>query len=328
MMSKRPTMADVAQAAGVSTALVSIVFRDAPGASDSTRQHVKDVAASIGYIPDRRAQKLRQHRSGLIGVAFEIDQAFHGDVVETLYPAAQEHGFDLHLSAITPTRSEKVAVDALITERCEAIILLGSRMSAQELEQISQQIPVQVIAREAGTPAASSVHVHDAIGAQLALSHLVELGHEHIVYIDGGDAPGTHTRSEVFKAHIESFPGSAQVVSGGSNEAAGAQAITELLDSGSSASAVVAFNDRVALGVLDILWQRGIKVPEQVSVVGYDNSHLARLEHINLTTIAQDSAEIARTAMSVTLKQINEQTQTNAVLTPTLIVRKTTGPKP
>ena len=81
MASKRPTMADVAKAAGVSTALVSIVFRDAPGASESTRNHVKEKAAELGYIPDRRAQKLRKNRSGLIGVAFEMHQAFHGDIV-------------------------------------------------------------------------------------------------------------------------------------------------------------------------------------------------------------------------------------------------------
>lgn len=328
MASKRPTMADVAKAAGVSTALVSIVFRDAPGASESTRNHVKEKAAELGYIPDRRAQKLRQNRSGLIGVAFEMHQAFHGDIVEHLYPTARKHGFDLHLSAITPTRTEKDAVKALIRERCEAVILLGSRMSPSDLETIAQQLPVQVIARGSGTPKVSSVHVDDAVGAQLALNHLIELGHEHIIYIDGGDAPGTQERSEVFKAHIDSFAGTTRIVPGGSSEAAGAQAISEILDSGTDATAILAFNDRVALGVLDILWQRGIHVPEEISVVGYDNSSLASLNHIGLTTIAQDSEAIAVKAIDVTISQINNHTETSAVLTPTLITRRTTGPRP
>ena len=328
MASKRLTMADVAKAAGVSTALVSIVFREAPGASEATRRHVRETAAELGYIPDRRAQKLRQNRSGLIGVAFELHQAFHGDIVEGLYPVAQSHGYDLQLSAITPTRSEREAVEALIKERCEAVILLGSRLSAIELEEIAEQLPVQVIARESGTTKASSVHVDDAIGARLALEHLVELGHESIIYIDGGDAAGTQQRSDYFKTRIDSFQGNARIVSGGSSESAGALAMAEILDSESDATAVIAFNDRVALGVLDVLWQRGILVPEQISVVGYDNSRIARLEHIGLTTIAQDSEQIAAEAIGTALDQIRHRVESVKVLTPELIWRQTTGPNP
>ncbi|BAU96446.1 transcriptional regulator [Corynebacterium suranareeae] len=327
MASKRPTMADVAKASGVSTALVSIVFRGAPGASEATRLLVKEKAAELGYTPDRRAQKLRQHHSGLIGVAFEIDQAFHGDIVEKLYPAAKAHGFELQLSAITPTRPEKDAVDALIKERCEAVILLGSRMSPQELEVFAKQLPVQVIARESGTPQASSVHVDDAVGAQLALDHLIELGHKNIIYIDGGDAAGTQLRSKVFKDHIDSFSGTCHIIAGGSNEAAGARAMSDILDAGTDATAIIAFNDRVALGVLDVLWQRGVKVPEEISVVGYDNSRLASLEHISLTTIAQDSEALAEKALEIALKQIKDHEQSTEVLAPQLIKRGTTGRK-
>lgn len=326
MASKRPTMADVARAAGVSTALVSIVFRDVPGASESTREHVRATAAEIGFVPDRRAQKLRQNRSGIIGVVFELHQAFHGDIIEHLYPAAKKQGFELQLSAITPTRSEAKAVDVLITERCEAVVLMGSRLEPDALEALSKQIPVQVIARDSGTPKVSSVRVDDSVGAQLALDHLVSLGHKNIVYIDGGDAPGTEARSEVFKAHVERFKGTAQIIAGGSSEAAGAAAVSQLLDQGTEATAIIAFNDRVALGVLDILWQRGVRVPEEVSVVGYDNSSLASLDHIGLTTVARDSEAIANRAVEVMVRQISDRAETAEVLTPTLIRRRTTGP--
>src|SRR4051794_8967946 len=121
---RRLTLADVAEAAGVSPALVSIVLRGVPGASDETRERVKRVADDLGYVPDRRAQKLRQIRSGLVGACFELHQPFHGDLIEQLYVAAADHGYDLTLSGITPMRDERIAVGDLVRERCEAAVLL------------------------------------------------------------------------------------------------------------------------------------------------------------------------------------------------------------
>src|SRR3954452_12940701 len=90
---RRPTLADVAAAAGVSVALVSIVMRDAPGASAGTRQRVRQVADELGYRPDQRARLLRQQHSRLLGVTFELEQAFHGEVVQGLYVAAEAAGY-------------------------------------------------------------------------------------------------------------------------------------------------------------------------------------------------------------------------------------------
>ena len=103
----RPTMADVARAAGISTALVSIVMRGVPGASDATRARVVRIADELGYVPDERARKLRQSRSRVLGVAFELQQPFHGDLVERLYAAAALHGYDIALSAVAPSRDER-----------------------------------------------------------------------------------------------------------------------------------------------------------------------------------------------------------------------------
>jgi len=125
----RLTMADVAKAAGISTALVSIVMRGVPGASDATRARVLRIADELGYVPDERARKLRQSRSRVLGVAFELQQPFHGDLVERLYAAAAAHGYDIALSAVAPTRDEPTAVEALLRERCEAVVLLGSRFT-------------------------------------------------------------------------------------------------------------------------------------------------------------------------------------------------------
>ncbi|WP_222264289.1 LacI family DNA-binding transcriptional regulator [Modestobacter marinus] len=106
---RRPTLADVAARAGVSTALVSIVLRDVPGASAATRERVRQVAAEIGDRPDSRARLLRSSRSRLLGVVFGVQHAFHGDLVSGLYAAAERVGYELALSAVTPGRDERRA---------------------------------------------------------------------------------------------------------------------------------------------------------------------------------------------------------------------------
>ena len=148
----RPTLVDVARAAGVSTALVSIVMRGVPGASDATRERVKRIADELGYVPDQRARKLRQTRSRLLGVVFELQQPYHGDLVEQLYAAAAARGYDLVISAVAPSRPEPTAVRDLVRERCEAAILLGSRLSDDALVTLTRDVPTLVVARASGIP--------------------------------------------------------------------------------------------------------------------------------------------------------------------------------
>ena len=94
--------------------MVSIIMRDAPGAGAATRERVRKVADDLGYRPDQRARLLRQQRSRLLGVTFEVEQAFHGDLVEGIYAAAEPAGYDVVLSAIAPTRPEARAIDAVL----------------------------------------------------------------------------------------------------------------------------------------------------------------------------------------------------------------------
>src|SRR6476620_7566946 len=122
-MDRRPTLADVAARAGVSTALVSIVMREAPGASAATRERVLAIADELGYRPDIRARLLRRSRSRLLGVVFGVQHAFHGDRV----------GDELALSAVTPGRDEERAVGSLLQDRCEALVLLGPQAPAAYL---------------------------------------------------------------------------------------------------------------------------------------------------------------------------------------------------
>jgi len=142
---RRTTLADVAAAAGVSVPLVSIVMRDVPGASAATRQRVRRIAADLGYRPDQRARLLRQQRSRLLGVTFEVEQAFHGDLVEGIYAAAEPAGYDVVLSPIAQGRREARAIEDILGDRCEAAILLGPRSSTRSLIELASKLPVVVV---------------------------------------------------------------------------------------------------------------------------------------------------------------------------------------
>src|SRR5689334_22629899 len=141
-MDRRPTLADVAACAGVSTALVSIVMREAPGASAATRERVLAVADEIGYRPDIRARLLRRSRSRLLGVVFGVQHDFHGDLVGGLYTTAERVGYELARSAVTPARDEQRAVGGLLQDRCEALVLLGPQAPAAYLAELATRLLV------------------------------------------------------------------------------------------------------------------------------------------------------------------------------------------
>jgi DNA-binding LacI/PurR family transcriptional regulator len=327
---RRATLADVAARAGVSTALVSIVMREVPGASAATRERVLQAAAELGYRPDARARLLRSSRSKLIGVVFNVEQAFHADVVSGLYSAADDVGYELALSAVTPARSEQRATASLLTDRCEALILVGPQVPAARIAELASGLPVIVIARSVRNPAVDVVRNADAEGIHQAIDHLVALGHLRIAHIDGGRAPGTAERRSAYRAALQRHGLTDMwVVAGGPTEDPGAEAARSLLRF-PRPTAVIAFNDRTAAGAMDTFRRAGLDVPGDVSVIGYDDSHLARQTHLNLTTVAQNVAQMAELAIR---RAVDRVTGTPArprelVVHPHLVIRSTTGPPP
>ena len=324
---RRPTLADVAARAGVSTALVSIVMRDVPGASDATRERVRRAADEIGYRPDSRARLLRSSRSRLLGVVFGVQQAFHGDLVSGLYEAATRTGYELSLSAVTPGRSEQQAIDGLLRDRCEALVVLGAQSPTAALADLAARLPVVVVARSVRSSAVDVVRTADDTGSRLAVEHLLSLGHHDVVHVDGGRAPGAAERR---RGYQEAMGGSglvARIVPGGPAEDDGAAAARRLLE-GPLPSAVTVFNDRCALGVLDVLHRAGRTVPGEVSVVGYDDSRLARLTSVDLTSVAQDVEQLTTLAVRRALERLDGAPvhQRELVVPPRLVVRSTTAP--
>ncbi|WP_327187429.1 LacI family DNA-binding transcriptional regulator [Streptomyces sp. NBC_01334] len=329
---KRPTLADVASRAGVSTALVSIVMRGAKGAGEATRERVLQAAREIGYRPDARARLLRSHRSHLLGVQFGLQHPFHSDLVEGIYAAAEPAGYQIALSAVAAGRGEQRAVETLLDDRCEALILLGPQAPAARLAKLAGQLPVVSVARRLrpSVPGLEVVRTADDEGARQAVDHLVALGHRDIAHIDGGRAPGAADRRRGYRTAMNrhGLGDYIRILPGGLTEEEGAEAARILSATRPRPTAVLAFNDRCATGVLDLFLRSGVAVPGDISVVGFDDSHLARLAHIDLTTVGQDIARLAGLAVGRAVARLEgaEIPAGEQVITPRLVVRGTSAP--
>ncbi len=330
--SRRPTLADVAAAAGVSVPLVSIVMREVPGASATTRERVRKVAADLGYRPDQRARLLRQQRTRLLGVTFEVEQAFHGDLIEGIYAAAEPAGYEVVLSAIAPTRPEKAAINAVLDDRCEAVILLGPRAATGSLTALAAKLPVVAVARHVRSSAVDCVRTDDGSGMHAAVGHLYGLGHRHISYLDGGRTPGAPERLRALTAAAAAhgLGGRMLVVPAGPGEEDGAAAVRQLLTRGARPTAIIAFNDRCAIGAIGTLQLAGMMVPQKISVVGYDDSRIAKISYINLTTVGQNPQQLAYLAVHRAIDRLESHPidTRDQIVTPELVIRTTTARAP
>ena len=302
-------MLDVAERAGVSRALVSIVFRDAPGASEQTRERVRAVAADLGYRPDQRARLLGRHRTRTVGVVFGLHHEFHGQLVEDLYRAAEDTDYELALGASAPSRDEAHAARALLDYRCEALVLLGPTLPVAALEELAATVPVVVVARAVRSRTLDVVRTDDVAGAAMATDHLLDLGHTAVAHVDGGRAPGAAERRRGYRAALAArgLAHEARVVPGGLDEASGESAFADALRGGAPPiTAVTAFNDHCATGLLFAARARGLSVPAHLSLVGYDDSAVARLGSVWLTTVAQDSPALAAAALDLALARLED----------------------
>ncbi|WP_244223544.1 LacI family DNA-binding transcriptional regulator [Amycolatopsis circi] len=324
---RRPTMVDVAAKAGVSRALVSLVFRNQPGASEATRQRVLAAADELGYRPDNAARLLARGRSRTLGVVLTVHQPFDADLVEGIYPEAERLGYDVLLSATAPGRDESKAVEALLSHRCEAVILLGSKAEPAYLAELGKRTVAVSVGRRVPGARVDSVHTADLVGVRQAIDYLAELGHRDIVHVDGGKDPGAPDRRRAYRGAMRRHKLTARVLPGAYSEDAGIAAAQQLLSEDRLPTAVLAGNDRCAVGLMHAFGRAGLELPKDISVVGYDDSHLSHLSYIDLTTIRQDADRIAEQAVHQAVARLEDETlePTETVLDPKLVIRGTTG---
>jgi DNA-binding LacI/PurR family transcriptional regulator len=328
---RRPTMADVATRAGVSRTLVSFILDGKPGASEETKRRVLAVADEIGYRPDSAARLLARGRSRTLGVLMDVRQLFEAELVTGIYPAAESLGYEVLLSANLPDRAESVPIDALLSHRCGGLILLGPASDVAYLKELAERVPVVVVGRRVGLHRGlATVRTDDAKGMRLAVNYLVDLGHREIHHVDGGTDPGSAERRKAYRAAMGShgLSASANVIPGAHNEAAGADAARAILEGPELPTAVLAGNDRCALGLLDVFTRARVDVPGDLALIGYDDSHLSDNPRIDLTTVHQDASALAHHAvrLAVALLDGEHDNEDDVVLEPTLVIRGTTAP--
>lgn len=327
----QPTINDVAKAAGVSKSLVSLVMRGAPNVSDARRAAVLEAAADLGYRPNAAARSLVQRRTNVIGVMVsDLHNPFFAEVVDGMESAAGPAGLRILMNnGLRQPDREHASIEALLEMRSDALILAAPKLSAAEVAKAARSVPVVMIATSADGESIDTVAADDSIGARLVVHHLHDLGHIDIAHIDGHGGPGEQSRRVGYEAAmIELGLGDhIQVATGGHTEADGHRAAAELLDGARRPTAIFAFNDLAAIGAMSAIEERGLTIPGDISLVGYDNTRLSGLGHIALTTIDQPRFEMGRRAVTMAIERIegNRTTPESVVLEPRLVPRNTTG---
>ena len=325
-------MEDVAREAGVSRALVSLVMRDSPKVSEKRRARVLTAAARLGYRPNAMARGLASRRTRTIGVLLnDLHNPFFAEILDGIFDTADELDYRLLIgSGRRRAPGELRAVEAFLEHRADGLLLVSPRLRQADILSIGRQIATVTVARDIRTDVLDSVSNDDRAGGRLAVRHLAELGHRRIAHIDGGRGAGARARREGYLQEMGLLGLEAHVVSGEFTEAAGVRAAERLLAARELPTAIFAANDLVAAGALDRFEDAGLHVPDDVSIVGYDNTFLAALHHMSLTTIDQPRPEIGRLALSTLVERIDgsRERPVHLRLPPSLVVRATTAPPP
>ena len=327
MPGRPPTIRTVAARAGVSKSLVSLVLQNSPRVSELKRQAVLKAVAELGYRPDPVARSLAERRTRTVGVVIDdLSNPWYVELLDGLRPVLHEHGLR---PLLADGRNEPDAVQALSDLRVDGLVLVGTpTLSAiEQANTLGSQIPTVV----AGTrePRLSTVDVvanDDYRGAGLATTHLLELGHRRIAHIVGEGEVGRLRRAG-FEAAVAGAHADPRCVDGDWTEASGQRIAAELLGSPSRPTAIVAANDLSAVGVLAAADELGVRVPADLSVVGYDNTVFARLHRLSLTSVDSHIAEVGQVAGRTLTARIagDHGTVGTRLLSPALVVRSSTG---
>lgn len=329
-----PTIKDVAERAGVSKSVVSRVMRGAGTVSRESRQAVVAAAAELGYRPNAAARSLVQRRSYTVGVLVsDLHNPFFAEIIDGIDAAASDRGYRMLITTgHRDPAAEAGALETLLELRTDGVLLLAPRLPARIVARTGEALPVALVGSSLRVPRVDVVVNDDVRGAALAVEHLNELGHRRIAMIDGGAGAGAAERRLGYERAMRrlGLGGVIQVAAGDYTEEGGFGGARRLLELDPRPTAIFAANDLAAVGALSAIEAAGLRAPEDVSLIGYDNTALASLRHIALSTIHQPRRQIGELAMRALLGRI-ERTRTRArhlVLEPHLVARKTTGPPP
>jgi len=328
-----PTLEDVAREAGVSRALVSLALRGSTRVSASSRDRIQDAVARLGYRPNLNARNLAAHLSGILGVLVsDLHNPFFAEVVDGLSAEAAAHGLHVILATGHANQAgERAALETLLSLRPAGIALTGPVLDSATIERAAAQVPLVVVNRLLRSDRLDSVTIDEYAGSALAVDHLVELGHRRITHVDGGAGAGAASRRTGYLRAMRrhGLGDLAAVVRGGFTESAGWDATDRLLRTVGRRDlpgALFVANDYSAVGVLARLGGAGIEVPGELSVIGFDDAHVAGMLSTQLTTVHQPKQAMGRLAVAALRgRQAGRATAQRQVVAPSLVVRGTTA---
>jgi LacI family transcriptional regulator len=330
---RRATLQDVASEAGVSFSAVSKVIRGASGVSPQMRERVTAAIEKLGYRPHAGARAMRG-KSYTVGVMIvEMSSPFQPEVVQGITDALETTPYQEVLVAggISPAR-QKRSIEALMDRQVDGLVLVAPWMEAEWLEELGAKIPTVVVARH-GTAANFDTVVDDEYqGARLMVDHLVALGHERIVHTgmpSGGLEPFvlSHTaRRYGYEQAMARHGLVPDTIETSYSEAGGHEAAIQALSGEDPPTAIFAGADIAALGVLRAAEERGLQVPQDLTVTGYDNISVSAIGRISLTTVDQSGQLTGATSARLLLERIEGRTQSaHYVIAPQLVPRDTSG---
>ncbi|GBD08205.1 Catabolite control protein A [Candidatus Thermoflexus japonica] len=334
--SRRVSIKDIARRAGVSHSTVSRALRGSPLVNPRTAERIRRLAARMGYVPNAAARSLVTTRTSIIGLVITtLADPFLAEIVRGVEEVALEAGYRLFLatSNADPER-ELAAVRALAESRVEGVIVASSRVGELYLPYLEALgVPIVLINQQREAPLIYSVASDSYQGAVLAVSYLMRLGHTRIAYISGPPmARSDRLRRAGYQEALTAAgipPDPAWVVEGNGRPEAGEWGIQRLLEAPVRPTAVFCYNDMTAIGALRAARVAGLRVPEDLSIIGFDDILFAAYTEPPLTTIAQPKYEMGRTAMSMLLRLLQgERVSPQLQLPCRLVERASCGPPP
>lgn len=332
----RSTIEDVAAAAGVSVATVSRALRNLPNVAESTRARVEQAAAALEYRADPAASRLAAGRSRSVAVVVQLLNGWYSSqVVAGVEAVCAEAGYDTIVIGVGPGSSERDVFDgsSAIHRRVDAIIFVDVRVSAGELQQLSEQ-DVVVVSVGHELDQIPSVGIDDVEVGRIAANHLIELGHRRIGLVNGPVEQPFVVPSRRQAGFDEAMraaglePDPTLSTPGNFTLQDGADALHTLMELDDPPTAIFAFADEMAFGVMLAAEELGIRIPEDLSLIGVDDHDVAPV--VGLTTVHQDVAEHGARAARLVLEQLVERSEiAEPDLAPVrLIVRRTTAAPP
>jgi DNA-binding LacI/PurR family transcriptional regulator len=324
---RRPTLHDVAARAGVSKSLASLALQGSPKVAASSREAILAAADELGYRPNRTASSLVRQRTHTIGVhILDLHNPVFAEILDGVQEGVRAHDYStLLVSGGADPQTERREITRLLESRVEGLILIAHRLSDVDLQQIAREVPTVVVTwRTEGIAGLDSVSGDDMTGAQLAVDHLAELGHQRIAHVSGGDNRIALARRAGYERAMSDHGLEPIVVDGAFTEEGGYAGARSALAAG--ATALVVANDLAAIGSLAALRDGGLRVPADVSVVGYDGMRL--LESLDVTTVAQPLADMGRRAADLIMQRIADPARESVhdVVRTRLVARGSSGP--